>query len=118
MLIKIIEPDFKFKDERGDLVQLTRTGFKQFNYIFSKKDVIRGNHYHKKNNEAFYVISGKFTLNVKKDDIEETYTFKTGDMFLVPPFVIHSFIYLEDTLLNSMYDLGVENEDGTKDIYS
>ena len=39
-------------------------------------------------------------------------------MFLVPPYVMHSFKYKEDSLLVAMYDLGVEYEDGTKDIHT
>ncbi len=118
MLIQIIEPDFINEDERGKLTQLVHDGYKQYNIIFSKKDVLRGNHYHKENNECFYVITGEFSLTVSKGDITENYTFHSGDMFTIPPYVIHSFYYTKDTWLASMYDLGVEHKDGTKDIYS
>lgn len=118
MLIEMMKPDFEFEDERGNLRQLVHEGFSQYNIIFSKKDVLRGNHYHKKNKEAFYVITGAFTLHVSKDGVEETYKFRQGDMFLVPPYVIHSFYYTQDCLVASMYDFGVENEDGLKDIYA
>lgn len=118
MLIEIRKPDFEFEDERGSLIQLVHEGFSQYNIIFSHKDVLRGNHYHKKNREAFYVITGAFTLNVSKDDVEESYDFKSGDMFLIPPYVKHSFCYTKDCLVASMYDLGVENKNGTKDIYT
>ena len=117
-MIEIIKPDFVFQDERGNLTQLVHDGFKQFNIIFSKKDVLRGNHYHKENREAFYVISGCFDLIAEKDGNQKKYVFKTGYMFVIPPYVSHSFYYTEDTLLASMYDIGVEHEDGTKDIYS
>lgn len=118
MLVQILEPDFCFEDARGRLVQLVHDGYQQYNIIFSKKNVERGNHYHKLNEEAFYVISGKFQLKAAYGDEEEQYIFKTGDMFLIPPYVIHSFCYCEDTWLASMYSSGVENQDGTKDIYS
>ena len=117
-MIQILTPNFEFSDERGKLTQLVREGFSQFNIIFSKKDVLRGNHYHKENKEAFFVISGKFELTASLNGEEKTYIFEEGDMFLVPPFVNHSFYYLEDTLLASMYDIGVENPDGTKDIFT
>lgn len=118
MLIQILEPDFCFEDARGRLVQLVHEGYKQYNVIFSKKDVERGNHYHKQNEEVFFVISGKFQLKTSDGEEEEVYEFKTGDMFLVPPHVMHSFFYEEDTWIASMYSKGVENRDGTKDIYT
>lgn len=118
MLIKILTPNFEFEDERGKLVQLVREGYKQFNIIFSNKDVERGDHYHKENNEAFYVITGKLNLKAEKDGVTEEYTFSVGDMFEIPPFVMHSFLYLEDTLLASMYSNGVELANGAKDIYT
>ncbi|MBR1739460.1 MAG: cupin domain-containing protein [Ruminococcus sp.] len=118
MLIKMLEPDFIHKDDRGQLTQLVREGFSQFNVIFSKKGVLRGDHYHKENREAFYVITGGFTLKAEKDGVTESYDFKPGDMFLVEPYVIHSFYYTEDTYLASMYDIGVEKPDGTKDIFT
>lgn len=37
MLIKFLEPNFIFEDERGLLIQLVRDGFKQVNYITAKK---------------------------------------------------------------------------------
>lgn len=49
MLIKFLEPNFIFEDERGLLIQLVRDGFKQVNYITAKKNNIRGGHFHKFN---------------------------------------------------------------------
>lgn len=118
MLINILTPNFEFEDERGKLVQLIREGYKQFNIIFSNKNVERGDHYHKENSEAFYIITGKINLRTERDGILEEYTFTKGDMFEIPPFVIHSFYYTEDTWLASMYSNGVELANGEKDIYT
>ncbi len=117
MLIEKIKPNFEFKDERGALVQLVREGFSQFNVITSHKNVIRGGHYHKLNTEAFYIVSGKCIVkaeNVKGE--REEVLFCAGDMFKIDPSVMHSFEYLEETLLVSMYSRGVEI-DGGMDIY-
>ena len=116
MLIENIKPNFEFRDERGSLVQLVREGYKQFNVITSKKGVLRGNHYHRHNREAFYVVSGKFRLDAFLGDERESHEYSAGDMFVIPPMVVHSFSYLEDTLLVSMYSEGVEEKDGSKDI--
>ncbi len=118
MLIQFIQPDFSFEDGRGSLVQLVRDGYKQINVVSSKAGVFRGGHYHALNQEVFYVITGRFSLLVSEGGKEETYEMKTGDFFAVPPFVVHSFTYLEDTLLLGLYDRGVELPDGRKDIIS
>ena len=114
-LIEIIEPNFVFEDERGGLVPLVREGYKQVNVVRSVKGAFRGNHYHEHNREAFYVIEGSFVLTAEKGGQKENYTFHTGDMFLIYENVVHSFEYIEDTLLVSMYNNGVETQDG-KDI--
>ena len=62
MLIEFLKADFCFDDERGNLVQLVREGWKQVNVIRSEAGVERGGHYHAQNSEAFYVISGSFEL--------------------------------------------------------
>ena len=118
MLIEIIKPNFIYSDERGTLVQLVNEGYKQYNIIESKTNSMRGGHYHKENNELFYVINGMFEFTAEKNGIKEIYIFQTGDMFLVPLMVTHGFDFTQDTLLVGMYDKGVEQLDGTKDIYT
>ena len=44
-------------------------------------------------------------------------TFKEGEFFEIVPFVLHNMYFPEDCLMVQMYDIPVENEDGTKDIY-
>lgn len=113
-MLKIINADFSFHDERGTIVQLIHSGYKQVNVITSKANVFRGGHYHKENEEAFYIISGKVKVNVNGED----YLFKNGDFFGIEPNDRHSFSFIEDTVLVSMYSNGVEYPDGTKDIFS
>lgn len=116
-MINILKPDFIFSDDRGTLTQLIHNGYKQVNVITSKADTIRGGHYHKINTEAFFVVEGAFQLVAEYKSEKKEYSFKKGDMFCIPPFVSHDFIYTEDTILVSMYDKGVELENGEKDIY-
>lgn len=116
MLIQFIEPDFKFTDERGSLVQLAREGYSQINVVSSKAGVFRGGHYHRLNRESFYVVSGRFELLVSGNGEQERYVMAAGDFFTVPPMVSHSFTYMEDTVLVGLYDRGVELPDGSKDI--
>lgn len=120
MLIEYINPNFEFEDNRGKLVQLVRTGWNQVNYIYSKKDAIRGKHYHKMNNEIFFVISGRIELILETRDRNQVERYILGDnsFFKVAPNIVHSFIFKEDTVIISMYDKGVETPDNTKDIFS
>lgn len=117
-MIEFLKTDFEFTDERGSITQLVHDGWKQVNYITSKAGVLRGKHYHKHNEEAFYVISGEFELELTdiKTGEKETYIIKEKDFFLIKSYVSHSFKYTKDTTLISMYSNGVEEGDN-KDIY-
>lgn len=117
MLISILEPNFEHMDERGGLIQLVREGYRQVNYVYSKGGSVRGGHYHKLNTELFYIIRGRLELQLERNDEKEVYTFADRDMFLIPPEVKHTFKYLEDTELISMYDRGVEIGEEEKDIF-
>jgi quercetin dioxygenase-like cupin family protein len=118
MLVKILQPDFFYGDERGTLTQLVREGYTQINVIRSVKEAFRGGHYHKYSAEAFYIICGALELTLTKDGIAETHRFQTGDFFRIEPYVVHSFLFTEETLLVSMYDNGVERNDGSMDIFT
>ena len=113
-MLKIIKTDFEFSDNRGTLVQLIHEGYRQINVITSKKGVIRGGHYHKQNEEAFYIVQGKVKVTVNGNE----HTFEAGDFFGIEANDMHSFLFIEDTTLVSMYSIGVELENGEKDIYT
>lgn len=114
---RIREVDFQHKDERGSLTQLIHDGYKQVNVLESKKGAVRGAHFHKRAVEAFFLISGSVDVVFKEKDEEKRVTFKEGEFFEIVPFVLHNMYFPEDCLMVQMYDIPVENEDGTKDIY-
>lgn len=117
MLYKLRQPDFTHEDDRGTLKQLIHDGFAQVNVITSKKGAFRGGHYHTQNTEAFYILSGDGEVSFTDGNCTDVYHFGPGSFFEIPPNVIHSFRFLEDTVLVSMYSHCVENNDGSKDIY-
>lgn len=117
MLFERLTPDFCYQDSRGSLVQLVHNGYKQMNVITSKAGMIRGGHYHKVNYEAFYVVSGSCEVTFIQDGPEETQTFTAGDFFRIAPYIGHVFNYTQDTILIGLYDNGVENSNGEKDIF-
>ena len=116
-LYETLEYDFLFQDYRGQLIQLIHEGFKQVNIIKTEKGVTRGNHYHKRSREAFYVITGSVDVIFSKEDKIEKVHFKQGDFFLIPPFIAHSMYYPEYCILIALYDEPIELPNGEKDIY-
>lgn len=117
-MFKILRPDFCHEDERGKLVQLIHDGYKQVNVVFSKGGTVRGGHYHKQNNEAFYIVSGSCEVTLFMNGKQETQLFKAEDFFAIEKNTGHTFKYLEDTLLLGFYDAGVvDTSGGGYDIY-
>ena len=121
MYIRILEPDFVFSDDRGQLVQLVHDGYRQVNFISSHAGERRGGHYHRSNRELFYVISGSLELEVwsaceNEGGSKAHYVFGSGSMFEIAENVMHSFHFIKDTNLISMYTRGVELASGEKDI--
>ncbi len=118
MLVTKLNHDFKIENQKGFFIQLVHSGWSQVNVLKSPKGCNRGGHYHKINNEAFYVIEGKIKLLLEVDDKKEVSELQDGDFFMVKPYQKHLFEFLENTIMISMYDIGVENNDGSMDIYN
>lgn len=116
-LYRIRHVDFQHVDERGRLTQLIHNGYKQVNVLESKTGAVRGAHFHKRAVEAFYLVSGSVEVGFKGNVYEKKVTFKEGEFFEIFPFVLHNMYFPEDCLMVQMYDIPVENGDGTKDIF-
>ena len=97
-LIKI-EP---FEDERGLLKKVFKKNYFDINsqaeeayVLYSHKDSVRGNHYHKLNTECFFIISGTAKVAIKNiktgyyDEMEIDY--KDNILIKVHPFMAHAF---------------------------
>ena len=117
-MLTFIKPDFSFSDERGFLVQLCHDGWKQINVIGTVAGTTRGGHYHKENREAFFIIDGHIDIELQYHGEVKTYSLNKGDFFIIESNIAHTLYYPVDTLTISMYNIGVENKNGIKDIYS
>ena len=117
-LYKLLNADFEHEDSRGKLVQLVHDGYEQVNILYSNKGTLRGRHYHKISNEAFYVISGSVNVELSRGGITEQAIFKMGDFFLIPPYTMHSMFFTEECVMAAMYDIAVEKDNGEKDIFN
>ena len=68
-------------------------------------------------NEAFYIIDGEIEISLVKGEQKEKVTVKNGDFFVLKPYAVHSFLFKQNTTMVALYDKGVEEENGVKDIY-
>ena len=116
-MLQLLAPDFIHIDERGKLVQLCKSGYKQINVLYNKAGIIRGEHYHKICKEAFFVVNGSVKICLYNNNESKEYKFSNGDFFVIEPQTIHSLFFPEDCILIALYDKAVELECGGKDIY-
>lgn len=114
----LISPYFYFIDERGKLVGVTQgQKWEEINYVESKKGSTRGNHYHKKTIEGFYIIEGyiKVSLLDLINNLKKEFKVSAGDFFIVDLNILHTFEVLEDAKWINMLSMALK--DPIKDIH-
>lgn len=127
MEIKKIEP--AFEDERGSIWDfLTDETTHHIGFLISKKDSIRGSHYHKEQKQYTLVMKGKIkvtTKNLQNNNSEiEIKELTAMEMVLFPPYCYHSIEAIDDAeclIFTSKSRKGTGYEDDTfrvKDITS
>ncbi len=71
-------------------------------YVESKKETIRGNHYHPIQTQKCLLIKGSYISITKdlsdKDSVIETRLINEGDLSTIPPYVAHTMVFLEDSI--------------------
>lgn len=102
-MLKLIKRYFMHTDKRGTLEGLVNFGeWKEINLISSLAGVERGNHYHKETLELFIILEGEINVILEKvkdgkligNKIEMIV--KGGDVFLIDPFINHTFRVLDE----------------------
>lgn len=109
--------DFVNCDERGKLVQILHKNCKQVNLLISKKGTMRGNHYHKKAKESFFIITGDVKVIFSYKDQKEEKTFKQDDFFEIYPLVKHEMYFLSDCTMIAIYNRNIDRIFCGKDIF-
>ena len=71
-------------------------------YVESKKETIRGNHYHPIQTQKCLLIKGSY-ISITKDlsdntSVTETRLINEGDLSTIPPYVAHTMVFLEDSI--------------------
>lgn len=83
-------------------------------YVESKRNTIRGNHYHPVQTQKCLLIKGKY-ISVTKDLLDPTSVIETrlingGDLSTIPPNVAHTMVFLEDSVFLNLVNGEREHE--------
>ncbi len=118
-LLKILTPEFIHSDARGKLVQLAHANISQINILTSHQGVRRGGHYHRNTHESFYIISGSVEISLSTHSGEHftKQTFSDGDFIMIPPYCVHSLLFLDECVMLAFYDCPIVDKEGHKDIF-
>lgn len=112
-MIKFLKPYFEHKDERGSIFGIIQEGnWKEINLIKSEKEAVRGGHYHKEMLEFFFIIDGAIELKLKyvNEPLIQSITVVKGDIFIIKPYTIHTFICLTDCVWINALDRVTEGD--------
>lgn len=91
--MKKLSPYFTRLDERGGFLGITQESWAEVNFIETRANQVRGNHYHKETTELFFIVSGE--IEVVIDDLNSgkhlELSFRKGDVFIIEPYEVHTF---------------------------
>ena len=100
MTIKITKIKPAFVDERGEITNILEVPIKHVAIITTKAGSIRGNHYHPKQIQHDYLVSGKYEYITK--DLEtgkvSSRMIEPMDFVITPPNTAHAMKFLEDSV--------------------
>ena len=92
-----------FEDERGIISNYYfEDSINMIGYVESKKETMRGNHYHPIQTQKCLLIKGSYISITKdlsdKNSVIETRLVNEGDLSTIPPYVAHTMVFLEDSI--------------------
>jgi len=92
MMQKLL-PYMTILDERGGFLGITQESWAEVNFIETRANQVRGNHYHKETRELFFIISGE--IDVVIHDLNSGKHLEVlvskGDVFIIEPYELHTF---------------------------
>ena len=115
--IKGVQGAKRWKEERGEFVQIAyQEEFHHLALFEIKKGFSRGNHYHRKKEEIFYIFHGRLrALFMDMETLQkEERVFEAGDKIKIAPLCGHLFNGLEDTWVVEYSPQVYEEEDSYK----
>ncbi|MFA6599939.1 MAG: WxcM-like domain-containing protein [Candidatus Omnitrophota bacterium] len=90
-----------FTDTRGDIFNIFEGTIGHVALVTSKKGSVRANHYHKKDHQFMYLVSGAYEthcLDVRHPEKRQILSVKPGDLVDTPPFIAHAQKFTEDSV--------------------
>ena len=88
-----LSPYFKRLDERGGFLGITQESWAEVNFIETRANQVRGNHYHKETRELFFIVSGEIEVVIEdlNSGKHSELSFRKGDVFIIEPYEVHTF---------------------------
>lgn len=86
-------------DARGYIQSIVNFPVKNVSIIFSKKNSLRSNHYHRTDWHYMYVMSGSadyYYRMVGSQEKPQKIVLRKGDLVFTPPMEEHATVFLED----------------------
>src|SRR3989338_5037201 len=115
--IRHIDP--AFTDWRGAITNVFEGRIEHIALITSKKGSVRANHYHKKDHQYIYLVSGAFeshSCHVEQPEKKQVLYMKAGDIVETPPLVAHAQKFTEDSVFLALTTL--QRESGKYEEYT
>ncbi len=111
--MQTLPPYINKVDERGGFCGITQDSWAEVNFIETRADQIRGNHYHKETRELFFIVSGEIEVvidNLKSGEHLEV-SFAKGDIFIIEPYEVHTFRTKTDAQWINMLSKAIDEQD-------
>jgi dTDP-4-dehydrorhamnose 3,5-epimerase-like enzyme len=92
--------DPAFIDERGSILNVFEGLLGHVALITSKKDTVRGNHYHNEDHQYIYLLSGAYEshcCDIDKPEDKQILQVKPGDIVDTPALIAHAQRFTEDS---------------------
>ena len=92
-MMQKLSPYISRPDERGGFLGITQESWAEINFIETRANQVRGNHYHKETRELFFIVSGEIEVVIEDLNSGEhlELSFSKGDVFIIEPFELHTF---------------------------
>lgn len=87
--------------------------------LYSHKDSVRANHFHKEDSHFLYVIKGAvdyYERPIGSAEIPEPVRYVENQMFFTPPMVEHAMRFAEDTIMVSISKRPRDSESHESDV--
>ena len=98
-----------FEDARGAISNVLDKPISHVAVITSKQGSIRANHYHPKQWQYEYLVSGEYESTTKDLRIgdhapEEKRIIKAGNLVITPPMIAHAMRFTQDSVMLNLTD--------------